>query len=127
MASTEQPPTGDAPVATGDVVAKLNMPTTPPNTGAEKPAASTADKGETKPVNSSDYDATEHLMSMQEVSAKYGVQFDLEHPGKSQGLSSSEVRTFAFESERLFRTTLVLGVVVSESARLGTSSWARVL
>lgn len=44
-------------------------------------------------VSSSDYDATEHLMSVDEVSAKYAVQVNKDQPGKSPGLSASEVRS----------------------------------
>lgn len=40
---------------------------------------------------STDYDATEHLMSVEEVSAKYAVDVNKEQPAKSAGLKASEV------------------------------------
>lgn len=49
--------------------------------GKEEPAKAT----------SSDYDATEHLMSVDEVSTKYAVTVNKDQPGKSPGLSASEV------------------------------------
>jgi hypothetical protein len=47
---------------------------------------------EEPPKVATDYDATEHLMSPDEVSAKYAVTINKEQPGKSAGLSGSEVR-----------------------------------
>lgn len=51
-------------------------------------------KGEGEKGISSDYDATEHLMAVDEVSAKYGVQVNKEKPGSSGGLTGTEVCTF---------------------------------
>lgn len=48
-------------------------------------------EGKEDAPKASDYDATEHLMSVDEVSAKYAVTVNKEQPGKSPGLSGSEV------------------------------------
>lgn len=56
------------------------------------PAKGMAEGAIAEEGSSSDYDATEHMMNADEVARKYGVQVDKEKPGKSQGLSSSEVR-----------------------------------
>lgn len=78
--------------AAGGYDAKLQV-SAPAATAPKVEAPKEAAKGEApKEVSSSDYDATEHLMSMEEVGTKYGVKFSKENPGKSQGLSSSEVR-----------------------------------
>jgi hypothetical protein len=54
--------------------------------------AEKAEKGKEAPAKgSTDYDATEHLMSVEEVSAKYAVTVNKEQPAKSKGLSSTEV------------------------------------
>lgn len=49
-------------------------------------------EGKEEPAKTStDYDATEHLMSVDEVSTKYAVNINKDQPGKSQGLSAAEV------------------------------------
>ena len=59
---------------------------------AVKPAGEVVDSQAEDANESSDYDATEHLMSVDEVSAKYGVQVNKDKPGQSPGLASSDVR-----------------------------------
>jgi hypothetical protein len=65
---------------------------------------------EEAPKVATDYDATEHLMSVDEVSAKYAVKINKEQPGKSPGLSGSEVR---FINSILFNTLGSTSVEIS--------------